>query len=159
MFYAHSVGRREKSCVNRAQKLKFQMFHLTLFQIITTDFSPKKRAQMMRLFNILQMPESPTKILCRTRKQHLIKLYAIAGKPFAALKLASDDNFEKSDEILEILSVSAEKVGEFNQAIQYEKAKSDGGNSEQISVLQKLVEEKNTRATDFTVDEENTKKL
>ena len=92
-------------------------------------------------------------------KTHLIKLYAQTGKPFAALKFAADNNFVKTDELLEILSASAEKTGDFALAIRYEKAKTDGGKVEKISVLQKLANEKNVRATDFTVDAENTKKL
>ncbi|CAN5839876.1 hypothetical protein BH20ACI4_BH20ACI4_21410 [soil metagenome] len=92
-------------------------------------------------------------------RQHLIKLYALADKPFAALNLAITDNSAKSDELLQILSDSAEKVGNFGLAIQYEKAKSNGGNPERIENLLRLSEEKNRRATDFTVDAENTGKL
>ena len=55
-------------------------------------------------------------------KQHLIKLYALSGKPFAALKLAANDNPAKSDELLKLLSESAEKTGDFEKAIEYEKA-------------------------------------
>lgn len=92
-------------------------------------------------------------------KQHLIKLYASSEKPFAALKLAADDNSEKSDELLQTLSAAAEKIGEFQKAVEYEKAKTNGGNTERIAALQKLAEEKNRRATDFTVVTENTRKL
>ncbi len=89
-------------------------------------------------------------------KQHLIKLYALAEKPFAALNLAVTDNSVKSDELLQMLSESAEKTGNFVRAIEYEKAKSGGGNPERIENLQNLLKEKNTRTTDFTVDAENT---
>ncbi len=91
-------------------------------------------------------------------RQKLIKLYAITEKSFAALKLAEIDKSAKSDELLEILSETAEKVGEFSKSIEFENARTSA-NKKRISGLQKLEDEKNTRATDFKVDLENTRKL
>ena len=92
-------------------------------------------------------------------RQELIKLYAANNQPFAALKLAATDKSVKSDELLQTLSEAAEKTGDLQQAIGFEKAKSNGGNAERVTVLQKLFNEKNARATDFTVDAANTRNL
>ncbi len=95
-----------------------------------------------------------------TAGQHLIKLYASTGKLLAALKLAQTDKAAKPDELLETLSEAAEKTGDFQKAIEFERAKSNGGNSERIENLQKMLADKARRATDFTVNaEENTRKL
>ncbi len=95
-----------------------------------------------------------------TAAQHLIKLYATTGKFFAALKLAQTDKAAKPDELLETLSEAAEKTGDFKEAIEFERAKSNGGNIERIANLQKVFADKTRRATDFTVNaEENTRKL
>ena len=91
-------------------------------------------------------------------RQQLIKLYALTDKPFAAFRLAEIDKSTKSDELLEILSETAEKVGDFQKAIEFENSKSKP-NAEQISVLRKFADEKNKHATDFKVDLENTRKL
>ncbi len=58
-----------------------------------------------------------------------------------------------------MLSGAAEKVRDFAKAIAFEKAKSNGGNAERIANLQTALNEKNRRATDFIIDEENTRKL
>ncbi|HSK71855.1 MAG TPA: tetratricopeptide repeat protein [Pyrinomonadaceae bacterium] len=91
-------------------------------------------------------------------RQKLIELYALSGKPFAALKLAETDRTAKSDELLEILSEAAEKIGDYAKAIEFEKMKS-AENAERVAHLQRLANEKNWKATDFTVDLENTRKL
>lgn len=91
--------------------------------------------------------------------QELIKSYALSGNPSAALKFAENYRETKSDELLQILSEAAEQTGDFQLAISYEKAKTGGGNAERITNLQKLFEKRNYRATDFTVDAENTRKL
>ncbi|MDQ6788339.1 MAG: tetratricopeptide repeat protein [Acidobacteriota bacterium] len=91
-------------------------------------------------------------------RQNLIKLYALTDKPFAVLRLAETDKTAKSDELLDVLSVAAEKTGDFDRAIEFENAK-PMANAERISVLQKLKSEKNAPATDFKVDSENTRKL
>jgi hypothetical protein len=90
--------------------------------------------------------------------QELIKLYAINGKPFAALKLVEIDKTPKSDDLFELLSKSAETVGEFQRAIDFEKAKTKVDNA-RIETLQLLETEKNKRVTSFAVDAENTRKL
>lgn len=92
-------------------------------------------------------------------RPELIKLYALSNQPFAALKFAATDKSAKSDELLQTLSAAAEKIGDFQKAIEFERAKSNGGNAGRVAVLQRLFEEKNRRATDFTVNAENTKKL
>lgn len=91
-------------------------------------------------------------------RQELIKLYALTDKPFAALRLAEIDKTEKPDELLEMLSIAAEKTGDFGKAIEFENAKSRA-NIGRILVLKKLGNEKNIRATNFKVDLENTRKL
>jgi tetratricopeptide (TPR) repeat protein len=91
--------------------------------------------------------------------QELIKLYALSGKHFAALKIAETDKSAKSDELLETLSVAAEKVGDYAKAIEFEKAKSNGANTERMSFLEKLADEASRKVTDFMVDTENTRKL
>lgn len=92
-------------------------------------------------------------------RQELIKIYALSDKSFAALKLAESDKVAKPDELLEILSETAEKIGDFQKAIEFERAKSNGGNVGRIASLLKSADEKNKRATDFTIDLENTRKL
>ncbi len=91
-------------------------------------------------------------------RQELIKLYLLTDKPFAALRLAETDKTAKSDELLEMLSIAAEKIADFGKAIELENAKS-AANAERISVLKKLETEKNIQATNFKVDIENTRKL
>ena len=93
-----------------------------------------------------------------TARQELIKIYALNGESFAALKLAETDKSAKSDELLDALSSAAEKTGNFVKAIEFENARS-AKNVERITKLQQLQKEKNARATEFTVDTENTRKL
>ena len=90
--------------------------------------------------------------------QKLIKFYALTNKLFAALRLAETNKSAKSDELLKILSESAEKIGNYSKAIEFENAKSEVS-MERISALQKLASEQNKRTTDFKVDLENTRKL
>jgi len=85
----------------------------------------------------------------------LVKLYALTDKPFAALRLAESINEAKSDEILSLLSEAAEKTNDFQKAIEFEKSKTLT-NRERIEMLRNLEREKNKKATDFTVDLENT---
>ncbi len=91
-------------------------------------------------------------------KQEFIKNYAQTNLPFAALKLAETDKAAKSDELLQTLSEATEKIGNYAKAIEFEKAKSNQ-NEARISRLQKLADAQNKRATDFTVNAENTRKL
>jgi hypothetical protein len=90
--------------------------------------------------------------------QQLIKFYANSNQPFAALKLTEIDKSAKNDELLDLLSKSAEKVGEFGKAIEFEKAKSRVDEA-RIKTLQNAEIENNKRVTDFAVDAENTRKL
>lgn len=91
-------------------------------------------------------------------RQELFKLYAATGKLFAALNLAEIDKSAKSDETLAILSETAETIGDFQRAINFENAKT-AVNTERIFNLTKLAAAKNQQATDFKVDSENTRKL
>ena len=91
-------------------------------------------------------------------RQGLIKLYAAANMNRAALKIAESDKSAKSDELLQILSETAEKVGEFGRAMEFEKFKSSV-NQERIGQLQQKNDDQNRRATNLTVDAENTRKL
>ncbi|MGC2236357.1 MAG: hypothetical protein WA584_09360, partial [Pyrinomonadaceae bacterium] len=90
-------------------------------------------------------------------RQELIKTYIESNKFFAALKLAETDKSEKPDALLQMLAEAAEKVGDFGKAIEFEKTKT-AASEEKINRLERLFEEKNSKATDLTVDLENTKK-
>jgi predicted Zn-dependent protease len=90
--------------------------------------------------------------------QQLITVYANSDKLFAALKVAEIDKSAKNDELLNLLSKSAQKVGEFGKAIKFEKAKSKV-DEVRIKELQNAETEKNKPITDFTVDGDNTRKL
>lgn len=89
--------------------------------------------------------------------QELIKIYGESDKPFAALKIAEIDKTAKNEELLSLLSKSAENIGEFQKAIEFEKAKSKVDEAK-IEALKSLEIEKNKRVTDFTVDAGNTRK-
>jgi tetratricopeptide (TPR) repeat protein len=91
-------------------------------------------------------------------RAQLIKLYVLSNQPFAALKFAEADESPKSDEMLQTLSEAAEKTGDYGKAVEFEKTKS-ARNEDRIRHLENLYEEKNRRATDLTVDLENTRKL
>lgn len=90
--------------------------------------------------------------------QSLTKIYALTDKPYAAFRLFGLDKTAKSDELLNALSQAAEKIGDFARAVAFEKSKTNF-NAERISNLQKLEAEKKSKATDFKVDAENTRKL
>jgi hypothetical protein len=90
--------------------------------------------------------------------QSLVKSYALTGKSYAAFELFTLDKTKKSDEFLHALSQSAENIGDFKRAVEFEKLKTNF-DSERISNLQKLDIEKNSKATEFKVDLENTRKL
>lgn len=90
--------------------------------------------------------------------QSLVKTYALTDKPYAAFHLFALDKTQKSDELLNALSQSAEKIGDFKHAIEFEMLKTKF-DDERISNLQKFEAEKNSKATKFKVDLENTKKL
>jgi tetratricopeptide (TPR) repeat protein len=91
-------------------------------------------------------------------RQELVKAYILLNKFHAALKLAATDKAAKSDELLQMLAEAAEKTGDYKQAVEFEKAKR-AASEEKIRRLQNLAAAKNRRATDFTVDLENTRKL
>ena len=91
-------------------------------------------------------------------RQQLIEVYAALNLNFAALNLAETDKTAKPDEMLQILSEAAEKVGDFSRAIEYEKSKMTVS-GERISQLKQREIQSNRKATDFAVDLENTRKL
>ncbi|HEX8566686.1 MAG TPA: tetratricopeptide repeat protein [Pyrinomonadaceae bacterium] len=91
-------------------------------------------------------------------RNELIKLYALSNKPFAALKLAETLNDAKSDELLQTLSDASEKIGNYSKAIEFERSKAVI-NKERIDYLKQLDDMKNQKATDLTIDLENTRKL
>ena len=91
-------------------------------------------------------------------RQELIRVYALTGKPFAALRLAETDRTAKPDELLETLSVAAEKTGDFQKAMEYENGKS-AVDEARISALRQSEKERVRTATDFKFDLENTRQL
>ncbi len=90
--------------------------------------------------------------------QQLMRSYANDGKHFAALKIAEIDKTPKSNELLNLLAESAEKVGEFQKAIEFESVKSNA-NEAKIKDLKLKETEKNRRATNLVIDSENVRKL
>lgn len=129
------------------------------FSQFYNGISAARSGQNERAFDFFGQSLITDKSAAENSRQELIKLYAEFGKPFAALKIAATDNSGKSDELLQTLSDAAEKTGDFQKAVEFERTKTSGGNVERIARLQKLFAEKNHRATDFTVTETNTRNL
>ncbi len=92
-------------------------------------------------------------------KQQLIRLFIAKNQPNAALKLAGADKTAKADDLLDLLSKTSESIGDFTLAIDFEKAKPKEIDTEKIARLESLNEEKMRKATDFTVDLENTRRF
>ncbi len=92
-------------------------------------------------------------------RQKLAKTYFDGGNYFAAIEIAATDKTAKSDDLLDALVEAAMKIGDFTRAIEFERAKSDGGTAEKIQLLQNALDEKAKRATDLRIDAENTRKL
>lgn len=90
--------------------------------------------------------------------QQLMKIYIQAEKPFSAFKLAEFDKTSKNEELLDLLSKSAEKIGEFQKAIEFESVKPKF-DEEKINGLKLKEAEKNQHAADLVVDAENVRKL
>lgn len=91
-------------------------------------------------------------------RRELIRSYAVNGRPYAALKLVGSDPPQKDDDLLDVLSVAAEQIGEYTKALEFERLKSRI-NSERIAKLEQLSKIAGRRATDLIVDAENTRKL
>ena len=87
--------------------------------------------------------------------QQLMRLYIEKNQPNAALKLADADKTTKSDALLDLLSKTAESIGDFAKAIEFEKAKSKEIDTEKVAQMEDLQKQKIRKATDFTVDLEN----
>jgi len=92
-------------------------------------------------------------------KRALIRQYALADIHFAALKLAESDKAEKPDELLSLLSDAAENIGNFSKAIEFEKLRTDGGDTAHIRDLEAKETESKRRATDLVIDTAITRKL
>ncbi|MEO8074061.1 MAG: hypothetical protein ABI686_12555, partial [Acidobacteriota bacterium] len=91
--------------------------------------------------------------------QQLMRLYIAKNQANAAFKLADADKSAKSDELLNLLSETAGRVGDFTKAIEFEKAKSKDIDKEKIARLENLEKEKLQKATDFAVNLENTRRF
>lgn len=91
--------------------------------------------------------------------KQLIASYIQAGKPLAALKTAELDKTAKTNDLLDLLSETAEKAGEFQKAVEFEKARTGRINEERIRQLQESKDARQKRVTNFTVDLQNTRKL
>ncbi len=87
--------------------------------------------------------------------QQLIRLNITKNQPNAAIYLANANKAAKSDELLNLLSETAEKIGEFQRAIDFEKARSKDVDEDKIARLTNLDKEKLQKATDFAVDLKN----
>ncbi|MCY7375541.1 MAG: hypothetical protein LH472_06170, partial [Pyrinomonadaceae bacterium] len=143
-----------RSILNAAMSnVAFDSFSQFYNGISAVKNSPNEAAKQFFINSLIADKDAPN-----SARQELIKLYASSNQPLAALKFAETDRTVKSDELLQTLSEAAEKIGDFQKAIEFERAKFSE-KAERIFNLQKLDEEKNRRATDFTVDAENTKKL
>jgi hypothetical protein len=92
-------------------------------------------------------------------RNELIKFYAVNGMEFAALRLAETDASEKGDDLLRILSECAQRIGDLPKAIEFEKRRSGGGDTDRIAKLRQLSDIASRRATDLIVDSANTRKL
>lgn len=91
--------------------------------------------------------------------RQLMRLYIAKNQANAAFKLVDSDKSAKSDELLNLLSETAEKIGDFTKAIEFEKAKSKDVDKEKIARLENLEKEKLQKATDFAVNLENTRRF
>lgn len=89
----------------------------------------------------------------------LIRAYLAAGRPSAAFKMADTDQSQKPDDLLDALRDAAERAGEIDRALGFEKLKTAGGDAQTIKRLEQLSEKLNRRATDLVVDAGNTQKL
>lgn len=132
----------------------FDVFAQFYQGIIAAENSRTETAAEFFINSLIADKEAET-----SARQELVKIYAVSGKFYAALKIAEADKSQKSDELLETLSGAAEKVGDFAKALEFERTKSNGGNAERIASWQNALDGKNRRATDLTVDRENTRKL
>lgn len=91
--------------------------------------------------------------------QKLTEIFARRGNHFAALRLAQLDKSEKNDNLLEMLCNSAIETGDLQKALEFEKAKTGGGNPQKILLLHNKLAEKIIRRSEFTVDLNQTRKL
>lgn len=91
-------------------------------------------------------------------QEQLITIYLQKGQILAALKIAENKDFQKDDELLTLLSESAEKIFFFSKAIEFEKAKTVV-NQARIIHLEELEINKNKAVYEFVVNEKNTRDL
>lgn len=159
---------------NSTRNLRWQARMILREQGENTDFPNEKFDAYSQFYNGIIANQNGQKTLAeeyfinaliadksaeKINLQPLVKVFTELEKPFAAIILAETDKSVKSDELLDILTKTAENAGEFFKAVEFEKAKTDGGNVERIKNLQNLNVEKTRRATDFRVDKNNTRTL
>ena len=91
--------------------------------------------------------------------QQLIEIYIAENQPNFALKLAESDKSPKSDVLLDLLSKTAENLGEFQKSIEFEKSKkAENISVERVKNLETMAQQKNRKITNFTVDDKVTAK-
>lgn len=89
-------------------------------------------------------------------RPELVKAYGKESSPFAALELGKSLSGAKTDDVLEVLSSAAESVGDLDKALDFERARKDGGRAERIAALKKLIAARPKRATDLVIDANRT---
>ncbi|MBK8813717.1 MAG: hypothetical protein IPN69_23710 [Acidobacteria bacterium] len=91
-------------------------------------------------------------------RPELVKAYGRESMPFAALELAKSLAGAKSDELLDVLSAAAESIGDFDRALEFERARKDGGRADRIAALEKSRAARPGPATDLVIDSDRTTK-
>ncbi|HNQ14517.1 MAG TPA: hypothetical protein PKM58_03075 [Pyrinomonadaceae bacterium] len=82
----------------------------------------------------------------------LVKAYGREALPFAALELGKSLASAKPDDVLDVLSTAAETVGDLGRALEFERARKDGGRADRIAALKKLIAAQPKPATDLVID-------
>ena len=135
------------------EAVSFDAYSQFFSGIINARKQPKNQAIQFFVGSLIADQEAKT-----SARFELVKLYALTDKPFAAIRLAESIKEEKTDELLTLLSEAAEKTNDFQKAIEFEKSK-NAMNRERIQKLIDLANEQNKKATDYTVNLENTRNL
>lgn len=89
-------------------------------------------------------------------KEQLIKIHAATGSDHAAIELATSGGFEKKDEILRMLSASAERIGNLAAAIEFEEQLTNA-DAARLSDLKQRLEASTKPLADLKVDLNNTR--
>lgn len=85
-------------------------------------------------------------------RPELVKAYGREALPFAALELGKSLASAKPDDVLDVLSTAAETVGDLGRALEFERARKDGGRADRIAALKKLIAAQPKPATDLVID-------